>query len=395
MNSSQRPNSSSRRLHDIDTARSLGENILKPVAHEVDGDARFPNEALEAIRKERLLGAYIPESYGGRGCSIDDMVAINEALSRHCGSTGLIYAMHQSQVACLVHHARSSKFLEQYLRDVADNQVLLASITSESGVGGDIGKSITAVEENRGRLELRKETPTISYGEYAGGFLATARRSPKAESNDQVLILLQQETTHLEKTGTWDTMGMRGTCSPSFRVRSEFSRKHIFPLAFSEISARTLTPMSHILWAACWLGIAADAVARASALTRVRARSQGGTRSGDNRLAEVVSLLQAMRTNVNECAREYEEHNAFYGPGNSPLKMGLLIKINNLKTASSELAIKIVSQTLAICGMAGYSYNSPYSVARHLRDAYSAGLMVSNDRIYAANAAMLLLLNDV
>jgi acyl-CoA dehydrogenase len=41
--------------------------------------------------------------------------------------------------------------------------------------------------------------------------------------------------------------------------------------------------------------------------------------------------------------------------------------------------------------MAGYRASGPYSVERHLRDAYSAACMIGNDRLHAANAAMLLL----
>jgi acyl-CoA dehydrogenase len=64
--------------------------------------------------------------------------------------------------------------------------------------------------------------------------------------------------------------------------------------------------------------------------------------------------------------------------------------MNQLKVASSELVVQIVGQALAICGMAGYAAAGPHSVARHLRDAYSAGCMISNERLRLASATMLL-----
>ena len=42
----------------------------------------------------------------------------------------------------------------------------------------------------------------------------------------------------------------------------------------------------------------------------------------------------------------------------------------------------------------GYKNDSPYSLGRHLRDAHSAAIMISNDRI-ASNTANLLLVNRV
>jgi acyl-CoA dehydrogenase len=65
--------------------------------------------------------------------------------------------------------------------------------------------------------------------------------------------------------------------------------------------------------------------------------------------------------------------------------------MNNLKTHVSQQAPAIVTGALGICGVSGYRCDSPYSVGRHLRDTLSASLMISNDRIFSANAAMLLL----
>jgi acyl-CoA dehydrogenase len=68
--------------------------------------------------------------------------------------------------------------------------------------------------------------------------------------------------------------------------------------------------------------------------------------------------------------------------------------MNNLKVSASRLAPEVVGGALAVCGISAYRNDSPYSMGRHLRDAYSAALMVGNDRIYAANAAMLLVHKD-
>jgi acyl-CoA dehydrogenase len=71
-------------------------------------------------------------------------------------------------------------------------------------------------------------------------------------------------------------------------------------------------------------------------------------------------------------------------------ELGFAIRMNNLKVSASRLAPEIVARALAVCGINGYRYDSPYAVGRHLRDAHGASLMISNDRVLAANAAMLL-----
>jgi len=74
--------------------------------------------------------------------------------------------------------------------------------------------------------------------------------------------------------------------------------------------------------------------------------------------------------------------------------IGFALKMNNLKISSSQLVVQIVQQALLICGILGYKNDTKFSVGRHLRDAHSAALMVGNDRIYATNASMLLVLKD-
>ena len=42
----------------------------------VDRDSRFPAEAFDEIRKQRLLGILVPAAYGGEGASPSDVIDI-------------------------------------------------------------------------------------------------------------------------------------------------------------------------------------------------------------------------------------------------------------------------------------------------------------------------------
>jgi acyl-CoA dehydrogenase len=64
--------------------------------------------------------------------------------------------------------------------------------------------------------------------------------------------------------------------------------------------------------------------------------------------------------------------------------------MNLLKVSSSELAVKVVSQALRVVGIHGYRNDTRFSLGRYLRDAHSAALMVSNDRILGNTAQLLL-----
>jgi acyl-CoA dehydrogenase len=284
-------------------------------------------------------------------------------------------------------------FFKNYWKELCERQLRSASVTSEAGVGGDLRSSACAVETVGGSFTLNKDATTISYGEHADELLVTTRRAPDAPPSDQVLVLVRKADYALERTSNWDTMGMRGTCSPGFKLRSKGAVEQILPQPFGDIAPRTMVPFSHILWAGTWLGNATDALNRAAAFVRVQARSRpGSVPPGALRLAEVSTQLQLMRSTVFDVATEYDR---LESEGADRLStVGFALKMNNLKIASSQLAVQIISQALGICGMAGFKNDTKFSVGRHLRDAHSAALMISNDRIYATNASLLLVHKD-
>ncbi|MCK1975208.1 acyl-CoA dehydrogenase, partial [Bacillus safensis] len=63
----------------------------------------------------------------------------------------------------------------------------------------------------------------------------------------------------------------------------------------------------------------------------------------------------------------------------------------NLKIAASQMILQIINHAMLVCGIMGYKNDTPFSLGRHLRDAHSAQLMISNERILGNTATMLLI----
>ncbi len=370
----------------IAAAHRIGESIAAPASDPVDREARFPSETINALRELRFMGAIIPKELGGLGLGISEVSGICQALGQYCASSAMVYAMHQIQVACIARHGRTP-FFRDYLSELAREQSLIASATSEVNIGGDVRTSSCAVECDGDVFTLAKQAPVISYGEHADAFLITARRNSDAAPSDQVLVLARRAEVELAPTSGWDALGFRGTCSPGFKLRASGHVDQILPVEFAEISGQTMLPVSHILWSSLWSGIATDAVGRARTFVRGEARKKPGVISpGALRAADASSSLQAMKANISECVREYERS---LDDREAPSQLGFAIRMNNLKVASSKAVVDIVGQAMLIAGMAGYKVDSPLSIGRHLRDAYGAMLMINNDRIGAATASML------
>lgn len=360
-------------------------------ADDVDRQARFPKEAIAALRKAGALGCFLP---AGGNIRLEELVQATFELSRRCSSTGMVFAMHQIQVASLVRHGGDSPWMMAYIDRLIDEQRLIASATSEVGVGGAMRKSLASLESDGNLFRYEKKASTISYGAHADDILTTVRRSPSADSGDQVLVLTHFSEMEKEQMGEWDTLGMRGTCSPGFIIRAKCLAEQILPVPFATIASETMVPISHILWGHVWLGIATEAFDRAQSFVRVQARQNpGSTPPTASKLAELSVAINQFRALVSAALAEYVK---LLDSGNFAhlSTAGYAVRINNFKVAASEILVEICQGALRICGFLGYKNGGPYSIGRHLRDAHSAALMIANDRILATNASLLTVYRD-
>jgi acyl-CoA dehydrogenase len=378
----------------LSRVRTIATEVAAPHAAQVDAEARFPHETVAALREARLLSAAVPVSLGGPGCSMAELATLCSTLAQGCAASGMVLAMHLIEVACLARHGMESAFFRGYLEELTARQWLIASVTSEVGTFGDTRASICAVQREGGSFRLEKAATTVSYGAHADALLVTARRASDAAAGDQVLVLLRHGDYTLNATSSWDTLGMRGTCSPGGNLVAQAPMEQILPGAFADSSAQTMVPYSHVLWSSLWWGIAADAMARAAAFVRGQARKNPGvTPPAAGALAQAMGELQALRSHWSTCATEFDAVEA-RSAREELATMGWALKMNHLKVQASEAAPRIVHQALQIIGVMGYRNDSPFSVGRHYRDSLSAALMISNERLAAKSASMLLVVKD-
>jgi acyl-CoA dehydrogenase len=365
-------------------------------ADDVDRNARFPVETIDALRGQRALSAFVPTEYGGDGVSFEAIATACFELGRRCGASAMVFAMHQIQVATIVRHLDGSPWFEDYLRDLVARQRLIASATSEVGTGGDMSRSVAALTPVAGdpaRATFEKQGPTVSYGAYADDLLVTLRASPDADPGAQVLVLAGKDQTTLEPTGTWDPLGMRGTCSPGFVVRAEVPVEQVLKQPFPPISTESMVPISHLLWAHIWLGIATDAFDRARAFVRAAARrAPGEPVPAALKLSHVMTQLSLLRAEVRSAMDEWTEAES---DRELLSTMAFALRINNLKLAASEQAPRVCQQAMGVCGIVGFKNDTPFSIGRHLRDSMSASLMVANERLHQTNAGLLLIAKEV
>jgi len=257
-------------------ARAVGSDVAARHADDVDRQARFPKEALDALKAAKLLGILVPKDKGGPGAGIADVVSVCHVL----GSTA---PRPRWSTPCTRSRCRASCgtvaqcWLDAFMKRLLATTAARVGTSKQASVATYV-RAFAPLREGR-PFALAKQATVISYGANSDGVLVTARRTLQSPASDQVIVVVPKSSATLEQLQDWDTLGMRGTCSIATISRPRRDGAD-HPEALCRLSAQTMLPTSHLVWSALWLGIATDAV-RACALLSYgprRARSRAPCR---------------------------------------------------------------------------------------------------------------------
>ena len=253
----------------IAKTRDIASEVAARHAADVDASARFPHETFAALEAARLLSAAVPSELGGAGADMQELSAsCMDARTRlRLQRDGPRDAPHPGRV----HRAprpRARRISRGYLRELVEKQLLIASVTSEVGVWGDTRSSICARRApTDGRFKLDKDATTVSLRRSRPtSCWSPCRREPDAPPATRCSCSCTRPTSRSRRPTTWDTMGMRGTCSPGFKLTSTVTGEQIVPGSFADASRRRWCRTRTSCGPRVWLGIAADALSRAAAL---------------------------------------------------------------------------------------------------------------------------------
>ena len=248
-------------------------------------------------------------------------------------------------------HTKGNAALENILRRVAGEQLLMASSTTEGQAGGNVRSSEAAVEQHDGRITLERKATVMSYAVEADGIVTTARRSADAAGSDQVLVVLLKSDYTLDRLKVWDTLGMRGTHSEGFTLRVNASAEQILPEPYEKIHAHTMVPHAHLLWGAVWSGIAAAAAGKAQTFVRHAMRQSGGQLPpGAAHFTKALSTLRTLRGVLKSTLHAYE---AAWNDDKAMAALEFQSIMTLTKVQASEMALETVLSSMRACTAGG------------------------------------------
>jgi len=185
-----------------------------------DRDGTFPIEGLAELAHSGYLALAIPHALGGGGASVTQMVLGNLALARGDASLGLVVAMHTALVGRLrdsgIWPAAHFERLGQAIAAArADRGALINSLASEPELGSPSRGGLPATTATRAasgwRIAGRKTFASGSSVLRWGLISATAHIEDAEPYLANFLIPMATRGVRIEPT--WDTLGMRATCS--------------------------------------------------------------------------------------------------------------------------------------------------------------------------------------
>ncbi len=115
---------------------SFAANELVPRAERVDAGPQFPREGVAELGSLGLLGAAVPESFGGTGGDLLMAALILEELARGCASTALVAAADGFEGAIAIRELGSDEQRRRFLPPLATGSLVATVALAEPDADG-------------------------------------------------------------------------------------------------------------------------------------------------------------------------------------------------------------------------------------------------------------------
>ncbi len=120
-----------------DMARDFAQREVKPIAAEIDKNARYPEELVKRMAELGLLGIEVEEEWDGAAMDTVSYVIAMEEISAACASTGVIMSVNNSLVCEPIRKWGTDEQKERWLKPLARGDKLGCFMLSEPEAGSD------------------------------------------------------------------------------------------------------------------------------------------------------------------------------------------------------------------------------------------------------------------
>jgi alkylation response protein AidB-like acyl-CoA dehydrogenase len=353
----------------VERAVRIAREKLAPRAAAYDRDAVNPVESWRDLWREGYLAAAVPVAYGGMGLDMPTYVAVIRAFARGCASTAMTVHMH-STVLRFIDALASPTQKRRYFDEVVRGGRLFGSWGSEPAVSLSrtfLMETAIRADGDGWVIDGVKHFCTMALG--ASYYMVWCALDGEPDMGKAVLqALVPADTPGMATDGKWDTLGMRGTYSPSVTftgVRVPGDATLGRPGAAVQVG---VVEGFGLGYAAIYLGIAEAALAFAVDYARKRVVRPDNVAVAQDptvqrHIGELDVRLHAARLVLEDSAASWE--------GADVLERGVLA--NRAKYVTTEAALDVTSRVIQVVGGRG-AYRD-FVAERAFRDVRTSTLM--------------------
>ena len=341
-------------------AREFAESEIRPIAVEIDRDARFPHETVKRMGELGLMGIAVPERWGGAGSDMVAYVVALEEIARVCASHAVVMSVNNSLYGSPVLAFGTDAQRERFLKPVASGQAHGCFALTEPQAGSDARNQTTLARRDGEHYVITGRKMFITNGREASFALVFAQTDVAAEKRGITAFLVEKGTPGFSVSKTEDKLGIRASDTAelvfdecrvpaSHRIGAEGQG---FKIALATLDG------GRIGIAAQAVGIAAGAYVRSVAYARER--KAFGVAIGQHQM--VQWMLADMATTVDGARLLTLKAAALKDAGRPYTKEAAMAKL-----FAADTAMKVTTDAVQVHG--GYGYIRETEIERYFRDA--------------------------
>ncbi|WP_372728717.1 acyl-CoA dehydrogenase family protein [Nocardioides sp.] len=343
-----------------EAVRAVCDAKVAPYATEVDEDARYPQEAADALLASDFHAPHVPEEYGGAGADALATVLVIEEIARACVSSSLIPAANKLGSLPL-QLAGSEELKKKYLSKLASGEGGFSYCISEPDAGSDAaGMKTRAVRDGDDWIlnGVKRWITNAGVSEY---YTVIAVTDPDQRTRGISAFVVEKSDEGVSFGAPEKKLGIKGSPTREVyfdNVRIPADRMIGAEGTGFETAMRTLDH-TRVTIAAQAVGVAQGALDYA--LGYAKERQQFGKAIAEFQglqfmLADMGMKVEAARQMTYAAAGRSERGDAdltFFGAA--------------AKCFASDVAMEVTTNAVQVLG--GYGYTREYPVERMMRDA--------------------------
>ncbi|WP_312548761.1 acyl-CoA dehydrogenase family protein [Massilia sp.] len=342
-----------------DALRSYAQERLAPNAARWDKEHYFPKAELKELAQLGAFGVAVPEQYGGAGLDYVSLALVLEEIAAGDGGTSTIISVNNCPVCSIAMMYASQAQKEQWLRPLAQGELLGAFALTEPHTGSDASALRTTATRDGDEYVINGSKQFITSGKYGDVAIVMAVTSKAAGKKGISAFWVPTDTPGYIVAGLEQKMGQHSSDTaqivfdncriPAANLIGEEGMG--YKIALSGLEGGRI-------------GIASQSVGMAraafeAALGYAKERTSFGKPIFEHQSVQFKLSEMAMKI---EAARQLILHAASMKDAGLPcLKEAAMAKL-----FASEMAERVVSDAMQIFG--GYGYVADFPVERIYRD---------------------------